>query len=77
MKNIKNWETFNENNDFNNFTDKEKEKYKIDKPFIVKVEWYDGSYTRETVIGETDTIYFFDVNDRGSYYAPKNMCKKI
>lgn len=51
------------------------EDYKV-SPFKVRVEWYTGDITRETVIAQDENHYFFDVSDRGSYYAPKSFCQR-
>lgn len=51
--------------------------YKIDQPFDVRVEWYTGDVTVETVLAESGSCYFFEFIKNKSWYAPKDFCKQI
>jgi len=41
---------------------------------VVRVDWYDGSITREEVTNADNFKYYFDIKKNGSYSAPKDWC---
>lgn len=46
--------------------------------FKVRVEWYDGSITRESVIEENEIHYIFDFEKyKSATHAPKEWCTKL
>jgi hypothetical protein len=53
------------------------ETYKVGNPFDVRVEWYTGDITRETVIADDGRFYYFVFNRNRSWYAPYMFCELI
>lgn len=41
------------------------------------VDWYDGSTTKEIIIGQTKDLYLFNYHENNNYFAPKSWCSII
>jgi len=46
-------------------------------PYKVRVEWYDGSNTIETVIADDGLLLYLLYETNHSYFAPKEWCINI
>ena len=51
--------------------------HSVSKRFEVRVEWYTGDITRETVIADDGSNYYFDFDRNRSWYAPYLFCEKV
>ena len=51
--------------------------FSVNTRFDVKVEWYTGDITTETVIGDDGDNYYFDFDINRSWYAPHSFCRNV